>query len=636
MLKKLVRKAKDAFRVLYKLFRDDPIEVGGNLLLGGVIVYMLCMGGMDLLDWMRSTPEAEPAHMDTIATTEFLAREKAGDFKSISIAEGLSETGRYSKFFIAVGEGGEKPVEVRIDSETVKKISDQALSSNTRLEFFTLLPPRLGGDKPIEAPRVIRFFTMVATLLGYIMPAMIMWFLVWQVKMMSGVKRRKNDRVETAAKVKFAAVAGCAEAKQELAEAVEFLKNPKKFAAVGARIPRGILLAGPPGNGKTLLARAVAGEADCAFFQASGAEFEDMFVGVGASRVRDIFRKARAHAPCILFIDEIDAVGGKRRQGGSSWETQTINQLLCEMDGFNREEGVVVIAATNLVENLDPALVRAGRFSRHIQVQIPDLEARRELLAIHAKSMPFADPEDAETVARGTAGFSGADLANLVNEAAIRAARAGRTSVIKADFDEARDRIVMGAKTGIKPSTEERKVIAYHEAGHALVALLTPESDPVDRATIAPRGGALGMVVRFPETDRFIVRRSKLLADLRVAMAGRAAEERLLGKEDISTGASGDIRAAVDLARRMISEWGMGSGFAPALAMGAPSPLLPGTGADPEPVRKEIDGLVSTALDEARELLDRNADALERIADGLLAEETLSGDRLRAMVGAAA
>ena len=373
----------------------------------------------------------------------------------------------------------------------------------------------------------------------------------------SKAKMLSEDQV----KVTFADVAGVDEAKEDVKELVDFLREPDKFQRLGGRIPRGVLMVGQPGTGKTLLAKAIAGEAKVPFFSISGSDFVEMFVGVGASRVRDMFEQAKKQSPCIIFIDEIDAVGRHRGAGlggGHDEREQTLNQLLVEMDGFEGNDGVIVIAATNRPDVLDPALLRPGRFDRQVVVPNPDVLGREKILKVHMRKVPLANDVEARIIARGTPGFSGADLANLVNEAALQAARKNRRTVSMAEFEEAKDKVMMGAeRRSMVMTDEEKKLTAYHEAGHAVVALHQPESDPIHKATIIPRGRALGMVMRLPEGDRVSMAKDKLFADLRVACGGRIAEEMIFGPEKVTTGASSDIRMVSDVARRMVTEWGL-------------------------------------------------------------------------------
>src|ERR1700724_737031 len=373
-------------------------------------------------------------------------------------------------------------------------------------------------------------------------------------------KSRAKLLTEAHGRVTFEDVAGVDEAKLDLQEIVEFLRDPGKFQRLGGRIPRGLLLVGPPGTGKTLLARAIAGEANVPFFTISGSDFVEMFVGVGASRVRDMFEQAKKNAPCIIFIDEIDAVGRHRGAGlggGNDEREQTLNQLLVEMDGFESNEGIILIAATNRPDVLDPALLRPGRFDRQVVVPNPDLSGREKILRVHIRKVPLAADVDPRVLARGTPGFSGADLANLVNEAALRAARRGKRVVTMAELEDAKDKVLMGAeRRSLAMTDEEKKLTAYHEGGHALVALSVIGSDPIHKATIIPRGRALGMVMRLPERDAVSLTRQKLNADLCVAFGGRIAEEMIFGKNKVTSGAQSDIEQATRLARMMVTRWG--------------------------------------------------------------------------------
>ena len=375
--------------------------------------------------------------------------------------------------------------------------------------------------------------------------------------------------IENNKKVTFADVAGCDESKQELEEIIDFLKDPTKFQRLGGRIPRGVLMVGPPGTGKTLLAKAVAGEANVPFFSISGSDFVEMFVGVGASRVRDMFAQAKKNAPCLLFIDEIDAVGRHRGAGlggGNDEREQTLNQLLVEMDGFDDNQNVIVIAATNRPDVLDPALLRPGRFDRQVTVSNPDIKGREEILKVHVKKVPLAKDVKLDVVARGTPGFSGADLANLVNEAALLAARKNKRKVTLKEFDEAKDKVLMGAERKSMAMDEREKMnTAYHEAGHAICSLFTEGSDPIHKATIIPRGRALGMVQQLPEKDRYSITRQQMMSRLVVAMGGRVAEEMKFGYDSVTSGASGDIQMATNLARSMVTEWGMSDLLGPVL-----------------------------------------------------------------------
>src|SRR5712675_1760992 len=380
-------------------------------------------------------------------------------------------------------------------------------------------------------------------------------------------KSRAKLLTEAHGRVTFEDVAGVDEAKQDLQEIVEFLRDPGKFQRLGGRIPRGVLLVGPPGTGKTLLARAIAGEANVPFFTISGSDFVEMFVGVGASRVRDMFEQAKKNAPCIIFIDEMDAVGRHRGAGlggGDDEREQTLNQLLVEMDGFEANEGVIVIEATNRPDVLDPALLRPGRFDRHVVVPNPDVVGREQILRVHLRKVPLAPDVDPRTIARGTPGFSGADLANLVNEGALLAARRGKRVVTMSELEDAKDKVMMGAeRRSMAMSDEEKKLTAFHEAGHAIVAISVEGSDPIHKATIIPRGRALGMVMRLPERDQLSLTRQKMLADLCVAFGGRLAEELVFGHEMVTTGASSDIEQATRMARAMVTRFGMSDSLGP-------------------------------------------------------------------------
>ena len=464
-------------------------------------------------------------------------------------------------------------------------------------------------------------------------------------KAMGFGKSRARLLTEKVGRITFDDVAGIDEAKQELEEVVDFLKDPQKFQRLGGKIPKGVLLVGPPGTGKTLTARAVAGEANVPFFTISGSDFVEMFVGVGASRVRDMFEQGKKNAPCIIFIDEIDAVGRHRGAGlggGNDEREQTLNQLLVEMDGFEANEGVILIAATNRPDVLDPALLRPGRFDRQVVVPNPDVSGREKIIKVHMRKVPLASDVDARVIARGTPGFSGADLANLVNEAALLAARLGRRVVGMAEFEAAKDKVMMGSERRSMVMTEdEKKLTAYHEGGHAVVAIHSPDSDPVHKATIIPRGRALGMVMRLPEGDRISLSKAKLLADLAVAMGGRLAEEMIFGAQRVTTGASSDIKMATDIARRMVTEWGMSDKLGP-LLYGEPSQeVFLGhsvtqqknmSDATAHAVDEEIRGIVDGAYAEARRILTENIDQLHAVAKALLEFETLSGDELRGLV----
>ncbi|MBD58544.1 MAG: cell division protein FtsH [Citromicrobium sp.] len=453
-------------------------------------------------------------------------------------------------------------------------------------------------------------------------------------------KSKAKMLTEKQGRVTFADVAGIDEAREELEEIVEFLKDPQRFSKLGGQIPKGALLVGSPGTGKTLLARAIAGEAGVPFFTISGSDFVEMFVGVGASRVRDMFEQAKKNAPCILFIDEIDAVGRSRGHGlGNSNDEreQTLNQLLVEMDGFEANEGIIIIAATNRPDVLDPALLRPGRFDRQVVVPVPDIEGREKILAVHMKKVPLAPDVNPRTIARGTPGFSGADLANLVNEAALLAARRNKRLVAMQEFEDAKDKVMMGSeRRSMVMTDDEKKMTAYHEAGHALVSLNEPASDPIHKATIIPRGRALGMVMRLPERDNYSYHRDKMHADLAVAMGGRVAEEIIFGHDKVSSGASSDIQYATSLARNMVTKWGMSEKLGPLqyeesqegyLGMGQTARTM-GSNETNKMIDAEIKELVEKAHKRATDVLTEKEDQLHLLAQAMLEFETLTGDEI--------
>ena len=452
-------------------------------------------------------------------------------------------------------------------------------------------------------------------------------------------KSKAKMLTEKQGRVTFDDVAGIDEAKEELEEIVEFLRNPQKFSRLGGKIPKGALLVGPPGTGKTLLARAIAGEAGVPFFTISGSDFVEMFVGVGASRVRDMFEQAKKNAPCIVFIDEIDAVGRNRGAGyggGNDEREQTLNQLLVEMDGFEANEGVIILAATNRRDVLDPALLRPGRFDRQVTVPNPDIKGREKILNVHARKTPLGPDVDLRIIARGTPGFSGADLANLVNEAALHAARVGRRFVTMDEFEYAKDKVMMGAeRRSMVLTTTQKEKTAYHEAGHAIVGIELPQCDPVYKATIIPRGGALGMVVSLPEIDRLNWQKSECEEKMAMTMAGKAAEIIKYGPENVSNGPAGDIQQASGLARAMVLRWGMSdkvgnidyseahdgySGSTAGLSVSANTKEL---------IEDEVKRFIAEAYDRAFEILTDKTEEWERLAQGLLEYETLTGDEIK-------
>ena len=451
--------------------------------------------------------------------------------------------------------------------------------------------------------------------------------------------------IENTKKVTFADVAGADEAKQELEEIIDFLKDPEKFQRLGGKIPKGVLMVGPPGTGKTLLAKAVAGEADVPFFSISGSDFVEMFVGVGASRVRDMFAQAKKNAPCLLFIDEIDAVGRQRGAGlggGNDEREQTLNQLLVEMDGFEANENVILIAATNRPDVLDPALLRPGRFDRQVTVTNPDKKGREEILKVHAKKVPLAKDVDLSVVARGTPGFSGADLANLVNEAALLAARKNKHKVTSKDFDDAKDKVLMGSeRRSMAMDDKEKQLTAYHEAGHAICSLHVEVTDPIHKATIIPRGRALGMVQQLPEKDQYSYSKAKMLSRLIICMGGRVAEELKYGPKNVTSGASSDIAAATNLARSMVTEWGMSEKLGPVLYAENSGEVFLGKSVTQNKnmsedtarlVDEEIKNLVLNAYHEATRIITENKTEWENLAQALIEYETLTGEEIQQVI----
>ena len=455
----------------------------------------------------------------------------------------------------------------------------------------------------------------------------------------SKAKLLSQDQIKTT----FADVAGCDEAKEEVEELVDFLRDPSKFQRLGGTIPRGVLMVGPPGTGKTLLAKSIAGEAKVPFFSISGSDFVEMFVGVGASRVRDMFEQAKKQAPCIIFIDEIDAVGRSRGAGmggGNDEREQTLNQLLVEMDGFEANEGIIVIAATNRPDVLDPALLRPGRFDRQVVVPLPDIRGREHILNVHLRKVPLADDVKPSLIARGTPGFSGADLANLVNEAALFAARGNKRLVSMEELEQAKDKIMMGAERRSMVMTEKEKLnTAYHEAGHAIIGLVAPEHDPVYKVTIIPRGRALGVTMFLPEQDRYSLSRQQILSQICSLFGGRIAEEMTLGPNGVTTGASNDIKRATELAHNMVAKWGLSEEMGPIMYdedeshqfLGGPSQgggkLKSGetvSRLDKE-VRKVIDECYATA----EQILEENRDKLDAMAEALMKYETIDADQLK-------
>jgi len=556
----------------------------------------------------------------------------------------------YSGFVAKVKDGSVKKVEIAGTAISGTMKDNSTFRTNAGVPDPQLVQRLIDNNvevvaKPEETPSLWQYLVQS---LPFVLMLAIAFFVIRQMQKSSGSgamgfgKSRARMLTEKQGKVTFDDVAGIDEAREELQEIVEFLKDPTKFARLGGKIPKGALLVGSPGTGKTLLARAIAGEAGVPFFTISGSDFVEMFVGVGASRVRDMFEQAKKSAPCIVFIDEIDAVGRHRGAGlgnGNDEREQTLNQLLVEMDGFEANEGIIIIAATNRPDVLDPALLRPGRFDRRVTVPLPDIEGRVQILQVHMKKVPLAPDVDARTLARGTPGMSGADLANLVNEAALMAARLGKRLVAMAQFELAKDRVIMGTEwKSLVMTPEEKKMTAYHEAGHALVRIHEPASDPIHKATIIPRGGALGMVVSMPERDNYSYHRDKMYADLATVMGGRAAEEIIFGYDKVSSGASGDIKQATKLARAMVMRWGMSDKLGPLEYEEEQGETFLGYSQTQRHnmsnetalmIDSEIKSLIDGGHKRATQVLTENVDQLHRVAGALLEYETLTGDEIK-------
>ncbi|MFA5582137.1 MAG: ATP-dependent zinc metalloprotease FtsH [Paracoccaceae bacterium] len=560
-----------------------------------------------------------------VAFSDFVAAVDNGEVSAVTLdGERVTYTGRDNVEFWTI-----KPQET--------EITEQLLAQNVRITAESQRQSGLQSFFMLILPVVL--------LIGF-------WFFMMN-RMQGGGKggamgfgkSRAKLLTEKHGRVTFDDVAGIDEAKEELEEIVEFLRNPQKFSRLGGKIPKGALLVGPPGTGKTLLARAIAGEAGVPFFTISGSDFVEMFVGVGASRVRDMFEQAKKNAPCIVFIDEIDAVGRSRGVGyggGNDEREQTLNQLLVEMDGFEANEGIIIVAATNRPDVLDPALLRPGRFDRQVQVPNPDIKGREKILGVHARKVPLAPDVDLRIIARGTPGFSGADLANLVNESALMAARIGRRFVTMEDFESAKDKVMMGAERRSMVMTEdEKKLTAYHEAGHAVVGLNVPQHDPIHKATIIPRGRALGLVLSLPERDQLSISYTKYKSKIAMAMGGRVAEELVFGPENVTSGAASDIQQVTRIARAMVTQFG----FAPELGyvdyaneqdsyLGAYGGGAKHSSSTQKLIDDKVKQIVDEGYDTAKRILTEKRDDLERLAQGLLEYETLTGSEItRVMAG---
>jgi cell division protease FtsH len=571
-------------------------------------------------------PSSQPNNATPVAYSSFLDEVNNGQVQDVTIA-GHDVTG-------TTKDGKSFETYTPDDPSLVGKL----MAANVHVEA------KPEGDNESMLERVLFSFGPILVIAG-------LWlFMMRQMQSGGGRamgfgKSRARLLTEKQGRITFDDVAGIDEAKGELQEIVEFLRDPQKFQRLGGKIPKGCLLVGPPGTGKTLLARAIAGEANVPFFTISGSDFVEMFVGVGASRVRDMFEQGKKNAPCIIFIDEIDAVGRHRGAGlggGNDEREQTLNQMLVEMDGFESNEGVILIAATNRPDVLDPALLRPGRFDRQVVVPNPDVVGREKILKVHMRKVPLASDVDPKTIARGTPGFSGADLANLVNEAALLAARIGKRVVAMAEFEHAKDKVMMGAeRRSLVMSDDEKRMTAYHEGGHAICSITLPECDPVHKATIIPRGRALGMVMSLPEGDRYSTSKVKLLQQLIMAMGGRAAEEIIFGADRVSNGASGDIKMATDQTRRMVTEWGMSEKLGMISYGDNGQELFLGHSVTQhknvsEATAREIDNEIKSVIDhayaEAKRILTERIADLHSLAKGLLEYETLSGEEIQAVL----
>ena len=592
-----------------------------NLALWAIIAVLL----IALFNLFQSPPQRGSSR--EVAYSEFLQQLDNGRVQSVTIS-GDRITGTYSDS--NVGFQTYTPG----DATLVQRLEDRGVTINVK--------PESDGSNSIFG-YLISWLPMLLILGVWI-------FFMRQMQSGSGRamgfgKSKAKLLTEAHGRVTFGDVAGVDEAKQDLEEIVEFLRDPQKFQRLGGKIPRGVLLVGPPGTGKTLLARSVAGEANVPFFTISGSDFVEMFVGVGASRVRDMFEQAKKNAPCIIFIDEIDAVGRHRGAGlggGNDEREQTLNQLLVEMDGFEANEGIILIAATNRPDVLDPALLRPGRFDRQVVVPNPDIIGREKILKVHVRNVPLAPNVDLKVIARGTPGFSGADLANLVNEAALMAARRNKRLVTMAEFEDAKDKIMMGAERRSSAMTqEEKELTAFHEAGHAIVALSVPASDPLHKATIIPRGRALGMVMQLPEGDRYSMSYKYMISRLAIMMGGRVAEEIKFGKENITSGAASDIDQATKLARAMVTRWGFSDELGQVAYGDNQEEVFLGHSVArhqnmSEETQRKIDAEVRRLIDEAyqtaRSILTKKKKDWMAIAEGLLEYETLSGDEIKQLL----
>ncbi|MES2666801.1 MAG: ATP-dependent zinc metalloprotease FtsH [Pseudomonadota bacterium] len=582
-----------------------------------VVLFLLVLALFNLFSGSQATLSSRP-----LSYSDFIARVDAGEVATVTLdGERVTVKGKDGNTYTTIKPAGET-------------LTDRLIEK--------------GVDVRAEAQEQSGFMSLISLWLPFLVLIGIWIFFMNRMQgggrggAMGFGKSRAKLLTEKQGRITFDDVAGIDEAKEELEEIVEFLRNPQKFSRLGGKIPKGALLVGPPGTGKTLLARAIAGEAGVPFFTISGSDFVEMFVGVGASRVRDMFEQAKKNAPCIVFIDEIDAVGRARgvgMGGGNDEREQTLNQLLVEMDGFEANEGVIIVAATNRKDVLDPALLRPGRFDRTIHVPNPDIKGREKILGVHARKVPLGPDVDLRTIARGTPGFSGADLMNLVNEAALTAARVGRRFVTMSDFEHAKDKVMMGAeRRSMVLTADQKEKTAYHEAGHAIVGMNMPKCDPVYKATIIPRGGALGMVVSLPEMDRLNMHKDEGKQKIAMTMAGKAAEIIKYGEEGVSSGPAGDIQQASSLARAMVMRWGMSDKIGNIDYAEAHEGYQGNTGGfsvsaeTKKLIEQEVKGLIDEGYEVARRILIEKSEEFERLAKGLLEYETLTGDEIHKVV----
>ena len=593
------------------------------------ILFWICIVFLGVMLWKLVSANGSQAHDEEPSYSEFMAHVDQGDVKEVTLYLSPNSYELQGEYIRPANRKFRVTVFKEAAPDLAKNLRDKAVQIKVK-EVHS-------GD----------WLLILLNALPLILLAGFVFFLMRQMqaggnKALSFGKSRARLLSAQQKKATFKDVAGTDEAKEELQEIIEFLKDPQKFQKLGGRIPKGVLLVGPPGTGKTLLARAIAGEANVPFFSISGSDFVEMFVGVGASRVRDLFEQGKKNAPCIIFIDEIDAVGRHRGAGlggGHDEREQTLNALLVEMDGFESNEGVILIAATNRPDVLDPALLRPGRFDRRVVVARPDVKGREEILRVHTRKVPIADDVDLSVIGRGTPGFSGADLANLVNEAALWAARQNRKSVLMVDFEMAKDKVLMGVeRKSMILSDEEKRNTAYHEAGHALVAAMTPGADPVHKVTIIPRGMALGLTMQLPEADKHTYTREYLEGMLAVLMGGRSAEEIFLGH--ITTGAGNDIERATEIARNMVCEWGM-SGLGPlaygkkdeAIFLGREIAQHRDYSEDTAiQIDKEVKRIVNGGYEAAKALLVKNRETLERVALALLEREVIDANEVKLLM----